>query len=287
METPLRSAATASAASPARKIYDPATSTSAPASTHPVRSPRRCRRRPGAAGPGTSRGARAASAGPRHHQVRLTAAARRDGQDIHHVHEPRVVQERRDGGDWRFGAGIYQHHTRLFNLQQRARLAASELAHDSNWKVNPLEQPSARSVSTTAEGSRHPTCTSKYASWQPPPQRFDGLRAPSTTARRSTPSNRRRYPRGASRRPRVKRRRPRTSPKCPASAASNDAETTPLRSSSLRSRIGRGSMRQRLERAEAVAVDAVVQGIKGLCRIGVGLDAPRRPDHGLDRVVTC
>ena len=43
-------------------------------------------------------------------------------------------------------------------------------------------------------------------------------------------------------------------------------------------------MRQRLERAEAVAVDAVVQGIEGICRIGVGLDAPRRPDHGLDRL---
>ena len=44
-------------------------------------------------------------------------------------------------------------------------------------------------------------------------------------------------------------------------------------------------MRQGLERAEAMAVDAVVQGIEGLCGIGVGLDAPRRPDHGLDRFV--
>ena len=33
--------------------------------------------------------------------------------------------------------------------------AASRLAQDSNWKVNPLEQPSARSVATTAAGSLH------------------------------------------------------------------------------------------------------------------------------------
>ena len=89
-----------------------ATSTSAPASTasdavEESMPPSTWSRRPGY----FSRSARA-SAGPP--SKRLAAAARRDGQDVDHVHEPRV-QERRYGGDWRLRRpGTSQRRTRLF-----------------------------------------------------------------------------------------------------------------------------------------------------------------------------